>query len=277
MRSRTSVRSAPGTRSRLAVASLAISCLVAIAGCGGGAATGATEAKPRLVVSAASSLKSAFTDYAKRLDSADVRFSFAGSDELAAQIEQGVRPDVFAAANTKLPEQLYAKGLVERPVVFAGNRLVLAVPSSESGGAPGRVRALADLARPGVDIAIGAPGVPIGAYTRTVLGRLPNALRERVLANVRSQEPDVAGIVGKLTQGAVDAGFVYVSDVRASGGRLVAIDLPAELQPAVAYGAAVVRGTRRPEQAQAFIDGLVSGGGQEALRAAGFEPPPPPS
>ncbi|MCD6727080.1 MAG: molybdate ABC transporter substrate-binding protein [Solirubrobacteraceae bacterium] len=247
---------------------------MAIAGCGGGTATGATEAQPRLVVSAAASLKSAFTEYAKGLHSADVRFSFAGSDELAAQIVQGVRPDVFAAANTKLPEQLHAKGLVERPVVFAGNRLVLAVPSSESGGGAGRVSALADLARPGIDIAIGAPGVPIGAYTRTVLGRLPSALRERVLVNVRSQEPDVAGIVGKLTQGAVDAGFVYVSDVRASDGRLVAIDLPADLQPAVAYGAAVVRGTRRPEQARAFIDGLVSGGGQEALRAAGFEPPP---
>ena len=67
-------------------------------------------------------LRTAFPD-------ASARFSFAGSDELAAQIEKGVRPDVFAAANTKLPDALYAKGLVEKPTVFAGNRLVLAVPA----------------------------------------------------------------------------------------------------------------------------------------------------
>ena len=83
-------------------------------------------------MSAAASLKSAFTEYGEQFQDADARFSFAGSDELAAQIEQGVKPDVFAAANTKLPDALYAKGLVEKPTVFAGNRLVLAVPADGS-------------------------------------------------------------------------------------------------------------------------------------------------
>ena len=46
---------------------------------------------------------------------------------------------------------------------------------------------------------------------------------------MRSNEPDVKGIVGKLTQGAVDAGFVYVTDVNAAGDALTAIELPAEL------------------------------------------------
>ena len=52
-------------------------------------------------------------------DGAQLRFSFAGSDELAAQIRKGVKPDVFAAANTKLPEALAKEGRVETPVVFA--------------------------------------------------------------------------------------------------------------------------------------------------------------
>ena len=80
-------------------------------------------------MSAAASLKSAFEDYAKQFDAATVRYSFAGSDELAAQIRQGVKPDVYAAANTKLPDQLFKDGLVEKPTVFAGNRLVIAVPA----------------------------------------------------------------------------------------------------------------------------------------------------
>jgi molybdate transport system substrate-binding protein len=84
----------------------------------------------------------------------------------------------------------------------------------------------------------------------------------------------VAGIVGKLTQGAVDAGFVYASDVRGAGGKLEAIQLPDAVQPSLAYGVAVVEGTDDSEQAQAFVDGLLSGAGRRALEAAGFEPAP---
>jgi molybdate transport system substrate-binding protein len=137
------------------------------------------------------------------------------------------------------------------------------------------VGSLADAARPGVKIAIGAPSVPIGAYTRQVLARLGPATARAVQANVRSEEPDVAGIVGKLTQGAADAGFVYMTDVRASGGRLRAIPLPPRAQPRVVYAAAVVRGTSHRAAARAFVRGLLSGAGRRALLAAGFEPPPP--
>jgi molybdate transport system substrate-binding protein len=71
----------------------------------------------------------------------------------------------------------------------------------------------------------------------------------------------------------VDAGFVYATDVQASGGRLRAIELPARLQPKVVYGAAVVKGTSHGTEARAFVAGLLSGDGQQALRRAGFEPP----
>jgi molybdate transport system substrate-binding protein len=225
--------------------------------------------KPQLTVSAAASLKTGFTNYGKQFDAADVKFSFAGSDELAAQIEQGVKPDVYAAANTKLPDDLHAKGLVEQPVVFAGNELVLAVPADSD------IDSLDDLTEEGVTIAIGQEDVPVGSYTRTVLEKLPAEQSEAILDNVRTEEPDVAGITGKLTQGAVDAGFLYVSDVRATDGQLKAITLPEDLQPQVAYGTAVVTGAKEPELAQQFIDGLLEGAGAEALQAAGFEPPPP--
>ena len=198
-----------------------------------------------------------------------MRFSFAGSDELAAQIEQGVKPDVYAAANTKLPDELYSKGLVEKPTVFAGNELVLAVPADSD-----KVSSLEDLTKEGVTIAIGQEDVPVGSYTRTVLDKLPAEQSEAILANVRSEEPDVAGITGKLTQGAVDAGFLYASDVAATDGALKAIELPDDLQPEVAYGAAVVKGAKQPELAQQFIDGLLDGAGAQALKDAGFLPPP---
>lgn len=252
---------------RLAVA--AVIAAVLFAGCGDEEAESSDSGSGQVVVSAASSLEPAFTAYA---DDAgiDAKQSFAGSDDLAAQIRGGVTPDVYAAANNSLPDELFAEGLVGEPVVFAGNELVLAVPADDEAG----IESVEDLAESGLDLAIGDEGVPVGDYTREVLSGLPGDQSEAILANVRSNEPDVGGIVGKLTQGAVDAGFVYVTDVVATDGELEAIELPAELQPEVAYGAAVVEGAENPEGAQQFIDGLLDGAGSDALAAAGFLPPP---
>jgi len=125
-----------------------------------------------------------------------------------------------------------------------------------------------------VKIAIGSDSVPIGEYTRESLAKLPPAQEKAILANVRSEEPDVKGIVGKLTQGAADAGFVYVTDAKATDGALEAIKLPATLEPDATYGAGVVEGAKEPKAAQTFVDGLVDGECADALRAAGFGAPP---
>jgi molybdate transport system substrate-binding protein len=251
---------------RMRAVALLVGVALAVGGCGGGGSGGG--GKPQLVVSAAASLTAAFTQYGKTFPDANARFSFAGSDVLAAQIVQGLKPDVYAAANTTLPGGLYAQGLLQNPIVFATNELVLATPASS------KIRSLADIAKPGVRLAIGSGSVPVGAYTQTVLLKLQAAKRKAILANVRSQEPDVTGIVGKLTQGAVDAGFLYATDVKATNGRLRAIHLPAFLQPVVDYAVGIVNGAHQPQAAKAFILGLLSGAGRDALHAAGFGPAP---
>jgi molybdate transport system substrate-binding protein len=233
--------------------------ILLLAGCGGDDA--------RLVVSSASSMTDALTACSRDFDAADVRLSFAGSDELAAQIRQGVKPDVYAAANTKLPDDLNKEGLLSKPVEFATNELVIAVPRDSEVGS------VQDLARDGVKVAIGSESVPIGSYTREVLARLPASESDAILANVRSNEPDVKGIVGKLTQGAADAGLVYVTDVNAAGEELRAVKLPAELEPDVTYAAGVVRGAKQPDAARDFVDGLSDGACADALAEAGFGAP----
>ena len=243
----------------------AVACLLAIAAfavvaCG-------DDDQQELVVSAASSLQDAFTEYAQSYPDVEIRQSFAGSDQLAAQIRQGARPDVYASASTDYPDQLYEEGLVEKPRVFAANRLVVAVPKDSD------VRSLSDLAEPGVTVVIGDPSVPVGSYTREVLDRLPPAEREAILANVRSEEPEVAGIVAKLTAGAADAGFAYITDVKAAGAELRAIRLPGRLQPDVAYGVAIIKDAPHPALAAQFVDGLFGGAGERALHQAGFLPP----
>ena len=251
---------------------LALGIVAALAGgCGGDDdEKGGTSAdgKPKLVVSAASSMTEALTACSTNYPDAELKLQFAGSDELAAQIRQGVKPDVFAAANTRLPDELHSEGLLSKPVVFATNEFVLAAPHGSD------ITGLDDLEAPGGKIAIGSESVPIGEYTRESLAKLPPAQAKAILANVRSNEPDVKGIVGKLTQGAADAGFVYVTDVKATDGALKAIRLPAKLEPDATYGAGVVEGAKEPEPAQAFVDGLVDGECADALQAAGFGAPP---
>jgi molybdate transport system substrate-binding protein len=231
------------------------------AGCGG---SSSSDPKRTLVVSAASSMTEALNDCSPGFPDATVRLQFAGSDELAAQIQQGVKPDVYAAANAKLPGALHAKGLLSTPVRFATNELVLAVPKGS------KITSIDDLAAKGVKIAIGSESVPIGSYTRDTLAKLPPKQSLAIMSNVRSNEPDVKGIVGKLTQGAVDAGFVYVTDVNATNGRLTALELPAAVEPQVTYEAGIVKGAKHPKQAQAYVDGLLHGGCADALGTAGF-------
>jgi molybdate transport system substrate-binding protein len=249
----------------------AVAVLVAsVAGCGGDAEEqgGEGENEPRLIVSAASSMTEALSACAENYADAELKLQFAGSDELAGQIRQGVKPDVFAAANTRLPEELHAEGVLSKPVVFATNEFVLAVPEDSA------IEGVKDLTVDGVEIAVGSESVPIGEYTRESLAKLPASQEKGILANVRSNEPDVKGIVGKLTQDAADAGFVYVTDVNATAGALEAIRLPAKLEPDATYGAGVVEGAKEPEAARAFVDGLVNGPCADALRDAGFGPPP---
>jgi molybdate transport system substrate-binding protein len=236
---------------------IVLAALVAFGGCGG------SDPKPPVVVSAASSMTEALTSC-----SPDAKLQFAGSDELAAQIEQGVKPDVYAAANTKLPDQLHSEGKLSKPVKFATNTFVLAVPKDS------KIGSVNDLTAKGVKIAIGSETVPIGSYTRDTLAKLPPAQSKAILANVRSNEPDVKGIVGKLTQGAADAGFVYVTDVNATNGRLKAIELPADVEPQVTYEAGVVKGAKHPTEGQDYVDGLTSGACADTLKTAGFGPAP---
>src|SRR4030095_12617803 len=95
---------------------------------------------------------------------------------------------------------------------------------------------------------------PRGASPRETLAKLPPNEEKAILANVRSNEPDVKGIVGKLTQGAADSGFVYVTDVTAASGDLKAIKLSPDLEPHVTYGAGVVSDAKQPKLAHAFVD-----------------------
>jgi molybdate transport system substrate-binding protein len=130
--------------------------LALVAGCGG--SSGGHEADRTLTVFAASSLTAAMTKeaalFGREHPHVQVRFSFAGSQSLVAQLAQGAPADVLATADTA---SMKATGL-SGSRVFAQNSLaVITAP-----GNPEHVRSLADLARPGLRVVLAGPTVPVG-------------------------------------------------------------------------------------------------------------------
>ena len=213
---------------------------------------------PRLTVFAAASL----TDVFPRIDAKEA-YSFAGSNTLAAQIRQGLPADVFASANVVLPDRLYSEGLVERPVLFTANTLVMIARK----GNPEHLHGVYSLEQPGLKIVMGAPGVPVGDYTRTVLGRL--GLSDLV-AKAASQETDVRAVLAKVVLGEADVGFVYATDARTVRGKVAVFAIPPKAQPKVNYAVAVVKASRHRAAAAAWVKALKGRAAQRKLRAAGF-------
>ena len=213
----------------------------------------------RITVYAAASL----TGVLPRIDKAP-RYSFAGSDTLAAQIAQGAPADVFASASPKQSELLYHDGVLGRPVVFATNKLIVIVPSSN----PAHIGSVYDLRRNGVKVVIGTPTVPVGAYTRQVLDTL--GITSAVMRNVVDQEPDVKGIVTKIALGEGDAGLVYKTDARPAGKQVKALLIPAWAQPPIRYEIGIVRKSAHRAAGAAFIRRVTSLRGRRLLVTAGF-------
>jgi len=203
------------------------------------------------------------TDVFPKIDSTN-RYSFGGSNTLAAQIQQGAPADVFASANTSIPNQLYAKGLCSKPVVFTRNTLVVVVPKSN----PAAIKSIYSLTKPGIKLDIAASGVPVGSYTLQILKNM--SLSASVLKNVVSQETDVREVLSKVALGEADAGFVYSTDAKTVPGQLTVVKVPAWAQPKVQYGICVVNASGDKADAQAFINKVTSKAGQAKLLAAGF-------
>jgi molybdate transport system substrate-binding protein len=248
-------------RSHVSVLAVVAVCLLALP-----VGRAASATRPQLTVYAAASLTNVFPAIAR-----SEKYSFSGSNALAAQIQQGAPADVFASANMTLPRTLFQKGLCSKPVVFTRNTLVIVVPKSN----PANIHNIYNLTKSGVKIDIAAKGVPVGSYTLQILQNMN--LATAVLKNVVSQETDVREVLSKVALGEADAGFVYSTDAKTVPGQVKVIKIPAWAQPKVQYGICVVSSSSQKPAAKAFIKKVVSKAAQKKLHRFGFLPRVKPS
>jgi molybdate transport system substrate-binding protein len=222
-------------------------------------AAGAERDTTRATVYAAASLTDAFPKIGPR-----ARYSFAGSNALAAQIRQGAPGDVFASANVKLPFGLYGDGFCSKPVVFARNALVLIVPRAN----PAHIKRVLDVKKKGVKLVIATQGVPVGAYTLQVLKKLKLT---SALKNVVSRETDVREVLAKVALNEADAGFVYSTDARTVARKVRVLAIPPRGRPNVEYGICVVLAGDKGA-GHSFVKRVLSSPGQKILLRYGFLP-----
>lgn len=219
----------------------------------------------KLTVLAASSLtdvfKTAKTAYEKEHPGTTLTFSFAGSQELAAQVRQGAPADALVTADTKTMDGL--RGETGTPTVIAKNRLVIATGE----GNPEKIDNLKDLTDSKLKVVLAAPEVPVGNYSKQVLDK------QHLDVKAVSQEPNVRAVLSKVELGEADAGIVYQTDAATAPDKVDAVDIPDAQNAVASYPAATLKGSKHAEATADFVKWLSTPEAQKILQGAGFQKP----
>jgi molybdate transport system substrate-binding protein len=229
---------------------------------------GATGDAVDLTVFAAASLSAAFTEigdvFLAANPGAELRFNFAGSSELAAQIGEGAPADVYASADLANMAKLVAVGAAATdPVVFATNRAAIIVEP----GNPEGITELGDLTDDDLVVVQCAPEVPCGAYALEIFANAG------VDVTPKSYEANVNAVVTKITLGEADAGIVYRTDVLAAGDAADGVAIPVDVNVLAEYPIVVTESSPDPAGAGAFVEAVRSAAGRDILEDYGFGAP----
>jgi molybdate transport system substrate-binding protein len=243
-----------------------------LAGCSssGGDGSGNTSSAPgalagSITVDAASSLTEAFDSLKTKFEAdhpgTTITISYGASSDFATQIGQGAPADVFASASTSSMDDVGSAAI--NPTNFVTNTLEIAVPPNNPAG----IHSIDDLAKSGVKVAVCDPEVPCGAVAQDVF---KNA---GITVHPAASLADVKTTLAAVESGEVDAGVVYVTDVRAAGNKVKGVAIADDVNSTTTYPIAVLKDAKDPDLAKAWVDFVLSPTGRQVLTADGFGKP----
>jgi molybdate transport system substrate-binding protein len=263
------------------VVSIAALSAIAVAGCSSSSSSSSSSAPAAaasssapaalpagtITVLAAASLQQSFTQIGKQFDAAHpgvtVKFSFGASSTLATEITSGAPADVFASAAPANMDTVVKADDATNPVDFAKNTAEVAVPPNN----PANVTSVNDLAKSSVKVALCEPQVPCGVLAAEVFKNAGITVKPVTL------QANVTATLTQVETGNVDAGMVYVTDVKGAGSKVKGIVVPASDNASTLYPIATVSSSKQTAIAQAFVAYVLSPAGQQVLAAAGFQAP----
>ncbi len=201
-------------------------------------------------------------------------FNLDGTQALKSQVENGAYADIFISASNVYSTALTNGGYFVPGTVkpLTSNYVIVILPASN----PGNIQSLADLAKPGVKIAMEDKSVPAGAATLVALSNLAkssynNDWNASILKNVVTYDTSEPGVATKVALGEVDAGFVYESTFTAAPkDTYKSITIAKKDNYLQTYSIGVLKESSSPATAQMFEDFMLSSVGQQDLRDYGF-------
>jgi molybdate transport system substrate-binding protein len=247
---------------------LAVALVVGLGALFPGASGAATKPNTELTVSAASSLTDVFPviadAFTKRYPGTEINFNFAGSSTIMNQVMAGAPVDVIATASEPTMQIGVDAQQVLRPLFFARNSMAIAVPA----GNPANIKSLADLERGGLFLGVCDPVVPCGASAIEIFAK------NKLNVTPVTRELDVRSLLGKVISGDLDAGIVYITDVKAAGSKVEFVEIPVKENVMTTYPIAMVLTTENSELSNRFVNFVrFSTTSQAILRAFGFAKP----
>lgn len=219
-----------------------------------------------LNVAAAASLTDSFEEIAEDFeaenDGVELEFQFAGSSDLATQIENGADLDVFASADEANMDKV-ADAAEGDPTIFATNTLTIITEP----GNPKKISGLKDLEKDDLPVVLCAKQVPCGAASEKL------TKQEKVTIDAASEESQVTDVLTKVSSGEADAGLVYVTDATGAGDDVETVETEGADKVVNNYPIAPLTDSSSSEEAQAFVDYVTGPEGQKVLKDKGFGAP----
>ncbi len=246
------------------------------------------EAEPvELIVFGAASMTETLTQIAELYKAVApnvaLTFNFDSSGTLKTQIQEGADCDLFISAGQKQMNQL---DITAKPEVntdgldfvlegsrinLLENRVTLCVAEGNDEGIDS-FETLAEKLKSGeVLMAMGNSDVPVGQYTQKILAYFNLDEEALAKAGTITYGTNVKEVTTQVKESSVDCGVVYCTDAYSAGLTPVAY-ATAEMCGQVIYPAAVLKVSKHPEAAQAFLDYLTTPEAMAVFEAVGFAP-----
>jgi molybdate transport system substrate-binding protein len=252
-------------RSWLALLTAAVLTLAA------GTAPAAAQGRDVLVFAAAS-LKNALDEIAaqwQRESGKKAAISYAASNTLIKQIEQGAPADIFISADLDWMDYGQQKGLIKPDTRsnLLGNRLVLVAPKDSNISA--NIRPGFDLAAllKGGRLAMGnVDAVPAGKYGKAALEKLGawDGIKDKI-----AQAESVRAALLLVARGEAPLGVVYQTDAASDPTVKIVGTFPENTHPPIIYPIALTKESTSPD-ASAFLNFIRSPAARPIFERQGF-------